>query len=372
MKVLLSGGGTGGHVYPAIAIAKKIKEEHPEAEILFVGTKNGIESEIVPREGFDIKTITVQGFRRKIDIENVKRVFKLCKGMNDARKIVKKFNPDIVIGTGGYVSGPVLFCASNNKTVTIIHEQNSFPGITNKILSKRVTKVATSFEDAAKRFPKDAENKIKLVGNPVRKELLNVSKSEAREVLGIPQDKKMVLCYGGSGGFDAINNSMIQVVNRMVREDVAFIFATGKNYYDEIMSKIPNVKLKEYQKVVPYLVDMKNSLAACDLVIGSAGATSLAEVTAVGRASIIVPKSYTAENHQEYNARSVEEQGAGICILESDINSNILEESVFDLLCSNEKLEKMERNSYSIGKREALDTLYDLIIGEYNIKKVGR
>ena len=145
MKVLLSGGGTGGHVYPAIAIANKIKEENPDCEILFVGTENGIESEIVPKYGYELKTVTVQGFRRKIDFENVKRVFKLCKGLEQSRKIVKKFKPDIVIGTGGYVSGPVLFNSSLNKTVTIVHEQNSFPGVTNKILSKMVTRVLTSF-----------------------------------------------------------------------------------------------------------------------------------------------------------------------------------------------------------------------------------
>ena len=154
MRVLLSGGGTGGHVYPAIAIANKIKEENPDAEILFVGTEKGIESEIVPKYGYEIKTVTVQGFRRKIDLENVKRVFRLFKGLEQSRKIIKKFKPDIVIGTGGYVSGPVLFNASLQKVPTIVHEQNSFPGVTNKILSKVVTKVLTTFEDSHQDFQK--------------------------------------------------------------------------------------------------------------------------------------------------------------------------------------------------------------------------
>ncbi len=162
MKVLLSGGGTGGHVYPAIAIANKIRDEHPDAEIIFVGTEKGIESEIVPKYGFELKTVTVQGFKRKIDFDNVKRVFKLFKGLEQSRKIVKKFKPDIVIGTGGYVSGPVLFNASMGKIPAIIHEQNSFPGVTNKILSKTVTKVLTSFEDSHKRFPEAAEDKLVL------------------------------------------------------------------------------------------------------------------------------------------------------------------------------------------------------------------
>ncbi len=172
MKVLLSGGGTGGHVYPAIAIANKIKEENPEAEIIFVGTEKGIESEIVPKYGYELKTVTVQGFKRKIDFDNVKRVFKLFKGLEQSRKIVKKFKPDVVIGTGGYVSGPVLFNSAMNKVPTIVHEQNSFPGVTNKILSKMVTKVLTSFEDSHVRFPEESRNKLVLTGNPVRKEIL--------------------------------------------------------------------------------------------------------------------------------------------------------------------------------------------------------
>ena len=164
MKVLLSGGGTGGHVYPAIAIANKIKEQNPDAEIIFVGTEKGIESEIVPKYGYELKTVTVQGFKRKIDFDNVKRVFKLFKGLEESRKVVKKFKPDVVIGTGGYVSGPVLFNAAMGKDPTIVHEQNSFPGVTNKILAKMVTKVLTSFEDSHERFPEDTRNKLVLTG----------------------------------------------------------------------------------------------------------------------------------------------------------------------------------------------------------------
>lgn len=183
MKVLLAGGGTGGHVYPAIAIANKIKEHNPDCEILFVGTKNGIESEIVPKAGFELKTVTVQGFKRKIDFDNVKRVFKLCKGLEQSRRIVKKYKPDIVIGTGGYVSGPVLFNAAMSKKVTIVHEQNSFPGVTNKILSKVATKVLTSFEDSHKRFPEKSQDKLVLTGNPVRKEILQARKYISRKKL---------------------------------------------------------------------------------------------------------------------------------------------------------------------------------------------
>lgn len=365
MKVLLSGGGTGGHVYPAIAIANRIKEEHPEAEIVFVGTAKGIESEIVPKYGYELKTVTVQGFKRKIDFDNVKRVFKLFKGLEQSRRVVKKFKPDLVIGTGGYVSGPVLFNASMNKVPTVIHEQNSFPGVTNKILAKMVTKVLTSFEDSHQRFPEGTRDKLVLTGNPVRKEILMARKNSARRNLGITEDKKMVLCYGGSGGSEDINNAMKLVIENMVKDDIAFIFATGKYYYEEFSNSISDIQLKPYQRVVPYLEDMANALAASDLVIGSAGAISLAEITALGKPSIIIPKAYTAENHQEYNAKSIEKQGAGIAILEKDLTPQNLNETVLKLLGDKEKLIDMANASMEIGKPEAIDLIYNEIMNIY-------
>ncbi|MEG1311060.1 MAG: undecaprenyldiphospho-muramoylpentapeptide beta-N-acetylglucosaminyltransferase [Romboutsia sp.] len=366
MKVLLSGGGTGGHVYPAIAIANRIKEEHPDAEILFVGTAKGIESEIVPKYGYELKTVTVQGFKRKIDLDNVKRVFKLFKGLEQSRSVVKKFKPDIVIGTGGYVSGPVLFNASMKKVPTVIHEQNSFPGVTNKILAKMVTIVLTSFEDSHQRFPEGTREKLVLTGNPVRKEILVARKNVARRNLGISEEKKMVLCYGGSGGSEEINDAMKVVIENMVKDDVAFIFATGKYYYEEFAKSISNITLKPYQRVVPYLEDMANALAASDLVIGSAGAISLAEITALGKPSIIIPKAYTAENHQEYNAKSIETQGAGIAILEKNLTPESLNEAVFRLLGNKEALIDMANASKTIGKPEAIDLIYKEIMKIYN------
>ena len=350
MRVLLSGGGTGGHVYPAIAIANKIKEENPDAEILFVGTEKGIESEIVPKYGYKLETVTVQGFKRKIDLDNVKRVFKLFKGLEQSRKVVKKFKPDIVIGTGGYVSGPVLFNAAMGKVSTIVHEQNSFPGVTNKILAKMVTRVLTSFEDSHQRFPEGTREKLVFTGNPVRKEILVTRKSTARRKLGITEDKKMVLCYGGSGGSRKINDAMKLVVRNMVKDDVAFIFATGKLHYESFIKEIEDVNLKPYQRVVPYLEDMANALSASDLVIGSAGAISLAEITALGKPSIIIPKAYTAENHQEYNAKSIENQGAGVAILEKNLTDVILNDTVTRLLGNREELLQMANRSKEIGK----------------------
>jgi len=333
---------------------------------MFVGTAKGIESEIVPKYGYELKTVTVQGFKRKIDFDNVKRVFKLFKGLEESRRVVKKFKPDVVIGTGGYVSGPVLFNAAMSKIPTVVHEQNSFPGVTNKILSKVVTRVLTSFEDSHVRFPEGSREKLVLTGNPVRKEILVARKNIARRNLGISEDKKMVLCYGGSGGSEEINESMKLVIENMVKEDVAFIFATGKYYYEDFKKSIENISLKPYQQVVPYLEDMANALAASDLVIGSAGAISLAEITALGKPSIIIPKAYTAENHQEYNAKSIESRGAGVAILEKDLTPEKLNETVFKILGNRETLIDMANASKEIGKPEAIDLICEEIIKIYS------
>ena len=272
----------------------------------------------------------------------------------------------MVIGTGGYVSGPVLFNSSMSKVPTIVHEQNSFPGVTNKILAKMVTKVLTSFEDSHERFPEETRSKLVLTGNPVRKEILISKKSVSRRKLGIQEDKKMVLCYGGSGGSRKINDSMKLVIRNLVNDDIAFIYATGKNVYDGFISDINDLDLKPYQKVVPYLEDMATALAACDIVIGSAGAISLAEITALGKPSIIIPKAYTAENHQEYNAKSVESKGAGIAILEKNLTPETLNETVYKLLGDRDLLLDMSNASKEIGKPEAIDIIYKEVMEVYN------
>ena len=234
--------------------------------------------------------------------------------------------------------------------------------------SKVVTRVLTSFEDSHERFPEGSRDKLVLTGNPVRKEILVARKNIARKNLGISEDKKMVLCYGGSGGSEEINDAMKVVIENMVKEDIAFIFATGKYYYEEFTKSIEYLNLKPYQQVVPYLEDMANALAASDLVIGSAGAISLAEITALGKPSIIIPKAYTAENHQEYNAKSIESKGAGIAILEKDLTPKTLNETVFRLLGDRELLIDMENASKKIGKPEAIDLICDEIIKIYEEK----
>ncbi|WP_101773032.1 undecaprenyldiphospho-muramoylpentapeptide beta-N-acetylglucosaminyltransferase [Peptostreptococcus faecalis] len=365
MKVILSGGGTGGHVYPAIAIANKIKEKNPDSEILFVGTRDGIESEIVPKYGYEIKFIEVKGFKRKIDFDNVKRLAMFLKSLRHSKKIIKEFNPDLVIGTGGYVSGSVVLKASQMGIKTGIHEQNSFPGITNKMLSKNVDFVMTSFEDSHKRFPEKAKNKLSLTGNPVRDDILNSSRNESREFLDIPDDKKMLLVSGGSGGSEEINDALGMSLLKMLEEDIAFTISTGRVYYDDFIKKHSDLEFKTYQKIVPYLDDMARNLAAADLVLGSAGAISMAETTAIGVPSIVVPKAYTAENHQEHNAMSLQNSGGGICIKEKELTEEKLCETIFKLLDDGEQLKKMSEANLEFGKRDSIDLIYNIISKEF-------
>lgn len=363
MKVVLSGGGTGGHIYPAIAIADKIKKEHPEAQILFIGTKNGLESQLVPKAGYEIKTITVQGFQRKISIENIKRLGKLVLGLKDAKKILKEFKPDLVIGTGGYVCGPVIWNGAVMGIKSIIHEQNAFPGITNKILGKKVDRILTSFREADKYF--ENPSKIVLTGNPVRPEIYSISREEARRKLNIRNDEKYILSVGGSGGSAKINKSFLDMMPILEKKNIRYLHVTGKNHYDAFLEKLGE-NLYEKGQIRSYLDEVALHLAACDLIICSAGAITLAEVASCGRASIVIPKAYTAENHQEYNAKTIEEAGAGYAVLEKDLSAEVLLEKINEIF-ENSKQEEMELKSKQLSSEKALDKIYQEI---KNIMKI--
>lgn len=348
MRIIVTGGGTGGHIYPALSIADKYKEKYKDVKILYVGVENGLESKIVPKYGYDFRGLKVKGFQRKINIENIKRVVLALKATSEAKKIISDFKPDIVIGTGGYVCGPMVMAAYKKKITTAIHEQNAFPGMTNKILSKKVDMVFLGFEAAKERL--SCKNRAMVVGNPVRKDIRNPkSKEEARRNLKLKEDGKFIIVTGGSGGFEAINDSFIKIIPRLLENDIGFVFSTGKNYYDSIQKKLKELDfdLKDDNRVVEYIEDMPDYLAASDLCIVSAGATTIAEINAIGRASIIIPKAYTAENHQEYNAKYIKSKNAGEFILEKELEENILFEKIMYIL-NNEKLRITMENSSKI------------------------
>lgn len=362
MKYLISGGGTGGHIYPALAIANEIKYRNKDAEILYVGTEDGLESELVPKEGYEFKTIRISGIPRKISFDTIKAINKIFLGLKDSKKIIKKFKPDIVIGTGGYVCGPVVYVASKMNIPTMIHEQNALPGITNKILSRYVDIVATTFEESINHF-KYPDN-VRVTGNPIRKDILTIDKSQAYKDIGVDPKIPFILVFGGSGGQKKLNDAMLHVIKENNNnQNIQILHVTGKRFYNEFMKELKkeNIKTNKNINILPYLFEMPKSLNIADLVITSAGAITLSEITAVGVPSILIPKSYTAENHQVYNARSFEKKGASVVILEEDLNGQLLNNEINRLLNDPKKLVSMSKNSRKMSRPNVAGKIVDYL-----------
>jgi UDP-N-acetylglucosamine--N-acetylmuramyl-(pentapeptide) pyrophosphoryl-undecaprenol N-acetylglucosamine transferase len=363
MKVIISGGGTGGHIYPGVAIAKKIIEKHPDSSILFIGSENGLEKKIVPKEGFNIKYITVEGLNKKISLKTISSIKKAFKGYFQATKIIKDFKPDIVIGTGGYVCGPVVLSAALKGIPTLIHEQNAFPGVTNKLLSRFVSKIAITFKEAEKYFPK---NKVIYTGNPIRSQILKIDRSKSREVWGLEKDKPVVLVVGGSRGAKNINNAVANIIPDIHREGIQLIFVTGENQYQEIIKNFSEngIDYKNLKgiKILPYIYNMQDALGACDLIVTRAGATIISEITALGIPAILIPSPYVANNHQEYNAIALEENGAGIIIKESQLKDDIFKEQIINIVKNKDMLSRMSINSKKLAVPNAADNIYEIII----------
>lgn len=359
MKVIMTGGGTGGHIYPAIAIAEKIKEKRPEAEIIFVGTKKGLEKDLVPQNGYPIKFITVSGFNRKNMLKNVKVVKDLLKGNREARKIIKDFKPDVVIGTGGYVCGPVVRAAHKMGIKTFIHEQNAFPGMTNKMLEKYVENVFISFADAEKYF----KNKKKLIlsGNPVRRAFFEADKNHSRKLIGETDDNFILLCFGGSQGAGKINDVMIDVAESLNGvKNVSLYFVTGSAYYESILEKMKNQGIDAGNiHIKKYITNMQDYLSAADLVICRSGALTVSEITVCGKASILVPSPNVTGNHQYYNAKAVADKGGAIIVEEKDLSSEALLKIISHFKANPQKLTEMELASAKTAPRDATKIIYE-------------
>ncbi len=365
MRVLITGGGTGGHINPALAIAQKVRQQDPSNEILYVGTKTGLESELVPKEGFEFKYVTAKFLRRKISIDNVKTVFASVKGVMEAMRIISEFKPDIVVGTGGYVCGPVVLAASIKKVPTMIHEQNVFPGITNKMLAKVVDVVGISFVEAEKYFPEQVRKKLILMGNPVRKDVLNADRRKSRTKLNLKPDDVLIYSFGGSGGQISLNESIIEVIKKYNgQKNIRIIHVTGKKLYDGFLNKIKeeNIILDNNIDIKDYMYDAATALSGSDIVIGSAGAITIAEITLIGVPSILIPKTYTAENHQEYNARVLEKEGAARVILEKDLTGKELTLAIEDIIRNKSLLKTMALNSKRMGNIDVENKIYEAMV----------
>lgn len=344
MKVLVTGGGTGGHIYPALAIIDEIKRQKPNAEFLYVGTKAGLEHEVVVKAGIPFEMIDVKGFTGGGLVKKITIVQKAGSAVLASMAIAKRFKPDLVIGTGGYVSGPMVLGASLAGYKTAIHEQNVFPGKTNKMLERFVKKVYLSYEESAKYFT--AKEKLVWSGNPVRNEFESLNKTICRKDLNIPQDTFLVVSFGGSGGAKRINETMLLVMNYFKNEPkVKLIHITGKSYYERFMRCIgqSGLTLGDNASVKDYLFDIPKYLCAADLVIGRSGATSLSELLAVKTPSVLIPSPNVAEDHQTYNAKEMVRIGVSHMIAEKDLTDQLINDFINDCLEHPQKLDKMKK-----------------------------
>lgn len=363
MKAIVTGGGTGGHIYPAVSIAKEIKRRYQDAEIIFVGTEKGLESKIVPQEGFVLKTIKVRGFERRLTMKNALAIKEAAFSLGAVKKIIKEFKPDIVIGTGGYVCGTVMLTAALMGIPTMIHESNAFAGMTNKLLARFMDVVALNFEEAAKYFK--SSRKLVITGNPIRKDMLHITKQQGLSELSLLENIPLIFVTGGSRGARSINQNVLELADYCARTGkLQLLHMTGDTQYNAVLQsyKQRNIPIdSKYIKIVPYLHNMPYALAAADLLICRCGAMTLSELTALGKPSVLIPFPHSADNHQEYNARAMENKGAALLMLEKELTPEKLSHTVIQLMEDKERLEAMRQNSRKLGVCNADEKIGDLI-----------
>ncbi|NJM80266.1 MAG: undecaprenyldiphospho-muramoylpentapeptide beta-N-acetylglucosaminyltransferase [Flavobacterium sp.] len=342
LKFIISGGGTGGHIYPAIAIANEIKYRYHDAEFLFVGAKDKMEMQKVPQAGYPIKGLWISGIQRKITIKNLLFPFKLASSLLNSYRLIKKFKPDVVIGTGGFASGAVLKVASRLKIPTVIQEQNSYPGITNKLLAKNANVICVAYEGLEKFFPKE---KIKFTGNPVRQDLLNIDDKRLQGLTYFELDtsKRTLLVLGGSLGARRINQLIANEIDFLLELGVQIIWQCGKLYFDEYS----HYNKKENVHVFAFIDKMDFAYTAADVIISRSGASSVSELCIVGKPTIFIPSPNVSEDHQTKNAQSIADKKAAIIIKEKELEQDF--KNVFaDLISNDQKQQKLSKKIYKL------------------------
>jgi UDP-N-acetylglucosamine--N-acetylmuramyl-(pentapeptide) pyrophosphoryl-undecaprenol N-acetylglucosamine transferase len=354
MRLLICGGGTGGHIYPALALARYALTVDSTVEILFVGTERGLESKIVPGAGFALSTIPARGYQRSLkQLGPVLR--ELYAGHSKAKRIIREFNPDVVLGTGGYVSAPVVLAAVFGRRPAVIHEQNALPGLANRILAPMVSKVCLSFEESGRLFPRFS--RLILTGNPRAGEAAAACRADGMKRLGLEPGLKTIVVYGGSRGALKLNRVITEFLKSgWLPSKTQLVYITGEQYYPAVLDELGS--LPEYVHLLPYLDEMPSVLAAADLVVTRSGATTLAEITALGLPAVLIPSPNVVNNHQYYNARLLADAGAALLIEEKDFNHFRLKREL-DLILSNPDIqERMARSSRELGIPDAAERLY--------------
>ena len=366
MKVIIAAAGTGGHINPGIAIANKIKEKEPDSEIIFIGTNRGLENDLVPRAGYSLKTIQAYGFNRKISLDNFKKMYKTFRSIGEARKIIQEFQPDIVIGTGGYICVPVGMAAKKARIPIILHESNAFPGIAIKMLSKKADTILLGFEDARKRIPN--AKKIVVTGTPTKVKYIEVSNSQRIQLikqLGLQVDLPIALCFGGSQGAQSINESLVQIIKQQKNSNYQIIWAAGPAQYEQVKEKLIECQMEiehlEKVKIVPYIYNMEEIMNIVDLVVCRSGAMTITEISNVGKPAIFIPFPFATENHQEYNAKVLEKVDAARIILDKNLTADLLNDMIENMVSDAEKLKRMGKNAKNISIENVEEKIYQEI-----------
>ncbi len=360
MNIIIAGGGTGGHVYPGIAVARGLKTLIPEARVVFVGTAQGIEAKVIPREGFEIRFIRSEGIVGYNMFRKLRSIIKMPLSLKDSFRTLREIKPAVVLGVGGYSSGPLVFSAFLMGIPTMIHEQNSIPGSTNRLLARFVKAIAVTYHESIAFFP---GHKTHLTGNPVREEIKMGNRDRGYSVFGLDKGLFTIFIFGGSRGASHINTSVIEALTylRDYRERIQFLHQTGERDIDSIREKYHAHGFKG--TVIPFIHNMADAYAVADLIISRAGATTIAELTACGKAAILIPYPFAAGNHQEANAKRLWDMGAAQLILDNELNGKTLSDSIRYLLEDPDAIGEMERISRSLGGYEATKKIIDLMMG---------
>ena len=372
-RIIISGGGTGGHIFPALAIADAIRAKHPEAKILFVGANNRMEMQRVPDAGYEIKGLPIAGFDRKNLLKNFKVLWLILKSQRMAKKIIKEFAPQAAVGVGGYASGPTLKMAAKMNVPTLIQEQNSYAGVTNKILAKRAKMICVAYEGMERFFPHE---KIKLTGNPVLKNLLDMRSNhkEALKAMNLDENKKCVLIVGGSLGARSINEGVMANIELIrANSDVQFVWQTGKLYFEEMKKRVSEAGKPENLVVTDFVSNMADALSAADLVVSRAGAGSISEFALLGKAVILVPSPNVSEDHQTKNAMALVNKGAAIYVADSKVKEELITKAL-ETVNNASVIASLEQNIEKMGKPNAASEIADevLMLADAYIEKKSK
>lgn len=366
MRVIIAAAGTAGHINPGIAIANKIKEKESNSEIIFIGTSRGLENDLVPRAGYELKKIEAYGLNKKISIDNLKKIVTTLKATGKARKIIQDFKPDIIVGAGGYICGPVVWAAQKEKIPVVLHESNAFPGKATKMLAKIADTVLISFEEARKRIPN--AKKIVFTGTPIKIEKKEYTKEEKNKILKqvkLNGDIPIALIFGGSQGAQRINETIIGIIENKLNTNYQIIWATGPKQFDiiknEFQKKNINIDKVENASILPYIYNMEEIMNISDIIVARSGAMTISEISTIGKPSILIPLPNVSQNHQLYNAKVLESVGAAKIILNDELKKDNLNEEIQKIIKTPKLMSKMGEKALTKAVKNVQENIYNEI-----------